>query len=220
MTETEKFRTERLVARSWQVEDLPLAMELWGDPAVTALIDSRGKLTNTQVGEKLRAEIERVRWRSVLGAFRSPQWRVRRLRRASAVALYARRGEFRSRVPSREALLGQGLRNGSSVRRARIRLGKIAAVASLRRASSPQSCFGEILKKLGFELIGNVFYEPTGLMHPSSVCKAPPLEGCGFGLVVPAFSSCCVRPAFLRRISARLELDGFQRTARLRQGHR
>src|SRR5271170_6401185 len=30
-----KFRTERLVARSWQIEDLPLAMELWGDPAVT-----------------------------------------------------------------------------------------------------------------------------------------------------------------------------------------
>ena len=54
MRETEKFRTEHLVARPWQIEDLPLAMELWGDPAVTALIDSRGKLTNAQVGEKLR----------------------------------------------------------------------------------------------------------------------------------------------------------------------
>ena len=61
MTETEKFRTERLVARPWQIEDLPLAMELWGDPVVTALIDSRSKLTNAQVGEKLRAEIERER---------------------------------------------------------------------------------------------------------------------------------------------------------------
>jgi hypothetical protein len=58
MTETEKFGTERLVARPWQIEDRSLAMELWGDPAVTALIASRGKLTNTQVGEKLRAEIE------------------------------------------------------------------------------------------------------------------------------------------------------------------
>src|SRR5271163_72752 len=61
MTETEKFRTERLVARSWQIEDLPLAMELWGDPAVTALIDSRVKLTKAPVGEKLRGEIERER---------------------------------------------------------------------------------------------------------------------------------------------------------------
>jgi ribosomal-protein-alanine N-acetyltransferase len=65
MTDTEKFRTERLVARSWQIEDLPLAMELWGDPAVTALIDSRGKLTEAQVGEKLRAEIEWERFGGV-----------------------------------------------------------------------------------------------------------------------------------------------------------
>jgi hypothetical protein len=57
----EKFRTGRLVARSWQIEDLPLAVELWGDPAVTALIDSRGKLTEAQVQEKLYAEIERER---------------------------------------------------------------------------------------------------------------------------------------------------------------
>ena len=49
------------MARSWQIEDLPLAMELWGDPAVTALIDSRNNLTNAQVGAKLRAEIERER---------------------------------------------------------------------------------------------------------------------------------------------------------------
>jgi ribosomal-protein-alanine N-acetyltransferase len=57
----EKFRTGRLVARSWRTEDLPLAMELWGDPAVMALIDSRGKLTEAQVQEKLCAEIERER---------------------------------------------------------------------------------------------------------------------------------------------------------------
>jgi hypothetical protein len=61
MAEVEKFRTGRLIARSWQIEDLPLAMELWGDPAVTALIDSRGKLTEAQVEEKLYAEIERER---------------------------------------------------------------------------------------------------------------------------------------------------------------
>ena len=120
-------------------------MELWGDPAVTALIDSRGKLTNAQVGEKLRAEIERERSGGV------QYWVLFDHRNGEFVGcgglrpwLYTlRRGEFRSLVPSREALLGQGLRNGSSVRRARIRLGKIAVVESLRRASPRQSCFGE-----------------------------------------------------------------------------
>ncbi|HZC96371.1 MAG TPA: hypothetical protein VE267_09645 [Bradyrhizobium sp.] len=38
MTETEKFRTERLVARRWQIEDLPLAIraQAWkGKPIMT-----------------------------------------------------------------------------------------------------------------------------------------------------------------------------------------
>ena len=61
MTGTEKFRTERLVVRSWQIEDLSFAIELWGDPEVTALIDSRGQLTGQQVEEKLHAEIDRER---------------------------------------------------------------------------------------------------------------------------------------------------------------
>jgi hypothetical protein len=37
---------------------------MWGDPAVTALIDSRG-ITNAQAGEKLRAEIEREKFGGV-----------------------------------------------------------------------------------------------------------------------------------------------------------
>ena len=50
----------------------------------------------------------------------------------------------------------------------------------------------------------------------------PFLEGSRFELLVPQFSSCCARPAFLRRISARLskELDGFRHTPHFRQGRR
>ncbi len=46
--DTAKFSTERLLARSWRIDDLQFAMRLWGDPAVTALIDSRGQLTPPQ----------------------------------------------------------------------------------------------------------------------------------------------------------------------------
>jgi len=87
--EMEKFRTGRLVARSWQIEDLPLAMELWGDPAVTALIDSRGKLTEAQVHEKLYAEIERERSSGVQywSLFNHHNGDLVGLRRASPLAL-------------------------------------------------------------------------------------------------------------------------------------
>src|SRR5947208_17075278 len=56
-----KVPTARLAARSWRAEDLPFAMELWGDPAVTALIDSGSRLTADEVEAKLHAEIERER---------------------------------------------------------------------------------------------------------------------------------------------------------------
>jgi hypothetical protein len=49
-----------------------------------------------------------LKWRSILGAVRSPQWRVRRLRRTSAVVLYARRDEFRSRVHLVKRCWGKG----------------------------------------------------------------------------------------------------------------
>jgi len=62
VSDAEKFTTARLAARSWRAGDLPLAMELWGDPAVTALIDARDQITEAQVEEeKLRAEIDRER---------------------------------------------------------------------------------------------------------------------------------------------------------------
>jgi RimJ/RimL family protein N-acetyltransferase len=176
MTEMEKFRTERLVARPWQIEDLPLAMELWGDPAVTALIDSRTKLTNGQVGEKLRAEIERERSGGV------QYW-----------ALFDHRnGEFVGCGGLRPWLYTPGEANFEVgfhlVKRCwdkgfateagfaaleyaweKLRLSKVYAGHHPDNRASEK-----ILKKLGFEFIGNAFYKPTGLMHPSYVCKAPP----------------------------------------------
>ena len=38
------------------------------------------------------------------------------------------------------------------------------------RLTTHNRALEKILKTLGFEFIGNVFYEPTGLMHPSYVC--------------------------------------------------
>jgi hypothetical protein len=43
-------------------------------------------------------------------------------------------------------------------------------------AAAPVGGSEKILKKLGFESIENVFYEPTGLMHPSYVVIAPALR--------------------------------------------
>jgi ribosomal-protein-alanine N-acetyltransferase len=191
MTETEKFRTERLVARSWQIEDLPVAMELWGDPAVTALIDSRGKLTKAQVGEKLRAEIERERSGGV------QYWALFDHRNGEFVGCGGLRpwvdtpGEANFEVGFHlvKRRWGKGFATEAAFGALeyaweKLRLSKVYAGHHPDNRASEK-----ILKKLGFEFIGNVFYEPTGLMHPSYVCKAPTPETEHFRIAVARNSS-------------------------------
>jgi len=171
----EKFRTRRLVARSWRIEDLPLAMELWGDPAVTALIDSRGKLTKAQVHEKLYAEIERERSSDV------QYWALYDHRNGDFVGcgglrpwIYTRGAadfEVGFHIVRRRWGKGFGMEAAQGALDyawEKLRLSRVYAGHHPDNRASEK-----ILKKLGFEFIENVFYKPTGLMHPSYVCIAP-----------------------------------------------
>jgi [ribosomal protein S5]-alanine N-acetyltransferase len=171
----EKFRTRRLVARSWQIEDLPFAIELWGDPAVTALIDSRGKLTEAQVQEKLYTEIERERSSGV------QYWALFDHGNGDFVGC----GGLRPWVYTPDAadfelgfhLVRRCWGKGFATEAAqgaldhawqKLQLSKVYAGHHPDNRASER-----ILKKLGFKFIENVFYQPTGLMHPSYVCIAP-----------------------------------------------
>jgi len=171
----EKFSTGRLAARSWQIEDLPLAMELWGDPAVTALIDARGQLTEAQVQEKLYAEIERERSSGV------QYWALFDHRNGDFVGCGGLRAwvytpgaaDFEVGFHLVKRCWGKGL--GTEADQGtleyaweKLRLSKVYAGHHPDNRASEK-----ILKKLGFEFIENLFYEPTGLMHPSYVCTVP-----------------------------------------------
>jgi RimJ/RimL family protein N-acetyltransferase len=174
VSEAEKFRTSQLVARSWRPDDLPFAMELWGDPAVTALIDARGRLTAEQVAEKLGAEIERERDAGV------QYW-----------ALFERHGGFVGCCGLRPWIYTPTETNfelgfhivkrcwgrGFATEAAQgaldygwreLRLGQIYAGHHPDNRASRH-----ILDKLGFTFLDNVFYEPTGLLHPSYVYTRP-----------------------------------------------
>jgi RimJ/RimL family protein N-acetyltransferase len=171
----EKFRTRRLVARSWQIEDLPLAMELWGDPAVMALIDSRGKLTESQVQERLCAEIERERSSGV------QYWALFDQRNGDFVGCSGLRPwmhtssevDFEVGFHLARRCWGKGFGTEAALGALEyawktLRLSKVYAGHHPDNRASEK-----ILKKLGFEFIEDVLYKPTGLMHPSYVCIAP-----------------------------------------------
>ncbi|PHQ78935.1 MAG: GNAT family N-acetyltransferase, partial [Coxiella sp. (in: Bacteria)] len=51
------FETPRLYTRPWQASDIDAAIQLWGDPKVTALISAKGQLSNEDANEKLDEQI-------------------------------------------------------------------------------------------------------------------------------------------------------------------
>jgi len=179
MSGAEKFRTARLVARSWRADDLPFAMELWGDPAVMALIDARGQLTADEVAEKLHAEIERERTAGV------QYWALFEWRSGGFVGCCGLRvwvytpGEMPEQAnfemgfhiaqrcwgrdfatEAAEGALDWGWRE--------LRLSHIYEGHHPDNHASKH-----ILERLGFTFLDNVFYEPTGLLHPSYICTRP-----------------------------------------------
>jgi RimJ/RimL family protein N-acetyltransferase len=179
VSDGEKFRTARLVARSWRADDLPFAMELWGDLAVMALIDARGQLTAAEVEEKLHAEIERERTEGV------QYW-----------ALFERGFErdgggfvgccglrpwiYTPDEPNVELgfhLVKRCWGRGFAIEAARgaldygwreLRLAKVYAGHHPDNHASKH-----ILETLGFTFLKTVFYAPTRLLHPSYVRKRP-----------------------------------------------
>ena len=175
MTGTQKFTTARLVARSWRADDLPFATELWGDPAVMALIDARGQLTAAQVEEKLRAEIDRecsdgVQYWALFNRSDGEFVGCCGLRRwiytpdeanfELGFHIVKRCWGTGFAIEAASGALDHGWRQ--------MRLSKVYAGHHPDNRASRH-----ILERLGFKFLETVLYEPTGLMHPSYVCKRP-----------------------------------------------
>jgi len=166
----EKFSTCRLVARSWQAEDLPFAMELWGDPAVTALIDSRGQPKRRSGNDSTPRSSEKGPMafsigRCLLTAMASSSaaagcglGSIRPARRISSWG-FTSSGPVGATVSELKPPVARSDMHGKicSCRR---------YMPAITRIIVPQR---GILRKVGFEFIDTVFYEPTGLMHPSYV---------------------------------------------------
>ena len=154
----------------------PLRWNCGGIPPSRRSLIPRGKLTNAQVGEKLRAEIERERSGGV------QYWALFDHRNGEFVGCGGLRpwvntpGEANFEVGFHlvKRCWGKGFSTEAAFGALeyaweKLRLSQVYAGHHPHNRASEK-----ILKKLGFEFIGNVFYEPTGLMHPSYVCKAPP----------------------------------------------
>lgn len=170
------IETDRLLITAWSEADLPDACRLWGDRCVMRYIDVRGGLDEEQVREKLRTEIERQnRW----GV---QYWKVV-IKRSGEVAGCC---GLRPYEPEKQIyelgfhLMQQHWGHGYAAEAARaviVHAFDVLRVAKLFAGHHPANERSrELLGRLGFHYIGDRFYAPTGLNHPSYELQAVPVE--------------------------------------------
>lgn len=157
--------TERLFFRWWREEDLPLAIGLWGDPNVTALIG--GPFDEEKIGRMLQRHV-------ALGAERGFQYWPIFLRDSEE---HAGCCGLRPYDDARGILeVGFHLRASHSGRGLATEAGR-AVIAHAFDALGVRALFaghhpdnvasGAILSKLGFLYTRDELYPATGRMHPS-----------------------------------------------------
>ena len=160
------LRSERLGFRLWQTSDLPLALALWGDPAVTRFI-AVGALSEIQIRARLEREIELQK------QHRIQYWPIFLLAGGEHVGCCGLRPhgddpsqpEFGVHIASRHWRHGYALEAAAAViGHAFTALGANALFAGHNPANAASR---SLLLRLGFVYTHDEFYEPTGLRHPS-----------------------------------------------------
>lgn len=161
----------RLSFRTWTHDDLDLAMTLWGDPKVTALIDARGVLDRAAVEARVAIEIENEKR---FGIQYWPMFLKDGGELAGCAGLRPRDVEqriFEIGFHVRTQFWGIGL--ASEAGRAVIDFAfNVLDASSLFAGHNPKNdASRRVLLKLGFTHTHDELYPPTGLLHPSYVLE-------------------------------------------------
>jgi len=163
----EILRTQRLSLQTWEAADLADAVALWGNPAVMAFLTKHGGLQRDAIEERLRLEINRG---ETLGI---QYWKA--IERAT--------NEFAGCCglrPSHENLAGtaelgfhflpekwgKGYATEAATAAVHYAFGALKLTALFAGHHPHNAPSRNVLAKLGFQQIGEHWYEPTGLYHP------------------------------------------------------
>ena len=166
--------SDRLVFRPWRAGDLELARSLWGDPAVMRFLSS-GPYPEERIRARLEREDANLR---ELGYQYWPMFMADGGEFVGCCGLKPCPYEGTAAVPELEVgfhlvpgMWGRGL--ASEAGGAAIRFAfDVVGVRRLYSGHHPDNAAsGAVLRKLGFRFTRDVFYEPTGLMHPLYVLE-------------------------------------------------
>ena len=162
----------RLGFRRWRREDFNLACELWGDPRVTEFIDARGRLSESQVRERLAQEIALAESSNI------QYWPIFLLSDHSHVGCCGLRphdpaqGIYEIGFHIRPKYWHRGF--ASEAARAVMKHAfKGLGAKGLFAGHNPRNASSRrLLAELGFRYTHDEYYAPTGLQHPSYLMTA------------------------------------------------
>jgi RimJ/RimL family protein N-acetyltransferase len=158
------LKSQRLGFRCWHSDDLPLAMKLWGDRKVSALLG--GPFTPDQVRERLQLEIERMENHGI------QYWPLFLLDGdcfAGCAGLRPWGDEprvYELGFHLRRDFWGQGLATEAAQAVTEYAFGALSAEALMAGHHPSNRASRKVLLKLGFVYVGMQLYPPTGVVEP------------------------------------------------------
>lgn len=161
------MRANRIGFRRWREDDMDFASMLWGDVEVTRLIDSRGKLSEAQICERLVKEMATEREHGV------QYWPIFLLDNDEFIGCCGlrpydvERQVYETGVHIRSA----HWRHGYALEAARAAIhyafDTLKATSLFAGHNPTNDASRQLLRKLGFHYTHDEYYPPTGLDHPS-----------------------------------------------------
>ncbi|MFB5681395.1 GNAT family N-acetyltransferase [Paenibacillus terreus] len=159
--------TARLGFSVWEEEDLPLALELWGDPEVTRYISANGYFSEEEISSRLQNEIRNEE------LFRVQYWPIFNMETAEHVGCCGLRPyDLDKKVYElgfhlRREHWGCGFGKEAAVAVINYAFDRLQASKLFAGHNPHNAVSGQLLTKLGFRYTHDEYYAPTGLNHPS-----------------------------------------------------
>ena len=166
------LQSSRLGFRTWNENDLPLALILWGDEKVTRYIDSRKSLNDDQVRDRLWREIETEKSHNI------QYWPIFLLEKNEFVGCCGlrpyddSRGIFEIGAHIVRKFWRRGIATGAAKTVIEYAFNVLKVNALFAGHNPENKASRNFLQKLGFKYTHDEYYKPTGLNHPSYLFSA------------------------------------------------
>ena len=159
------LKTDRIGFLRWEVTDTELAETLWGDPEVTRFICASGVFTKPEILKRLNTEIQNG---SEYGLQYWPIFELATDELIGCCGLRPRREkEYEIGFHLRPEFWGQGYAKEAAEAVIQYAFAVLKAEKLFAGHNPKNIASQKVLARLGFAYIGDEYYEPTGLYHPS-----------------------------------------------------